>query len=113
MKELIEKLQKQPETVEFENVMQVISDNFNYTPSQFSNGDVVNEAGTNEGSCKIFAFAKLIDLTPEQTLNCFGRFYRKDVLENPEGTDHGNIRNFIKYGWSKVEFVQNPLQLKA
>ena len=113
LKNLIEQLNKQPKTVEFEDVMKVISDNFEYTPTQFSNGNVVNEAGTNEGSCKIFAFAKLANLTPEQTLHCFGRYYRQDVLENPEGEDHANIRNFIKYGWDKVSFEHNALTEKG
>ena len=113
LKNLIEQLTKQPETVEFEDVMKVIADNFDYTPSKFSNGDTVNEAGTNEGSCKIFAFAKLANLTPEQTLHCFGRFYRQDVVENPAGKDHGNSRNFIKYGWDKVNFEKNVLTAKG
>lgn len=112
LKKLLEQLNSQPENVEFEDVMTVVADNFDYTPSQFTNGDTVNEAGTNEGSCKIFAFAKLANLSPEQTLHCFGRFYRKDVLENPEGKDHANIRNFIKYGWDKVSFAQTALTEK-
>jgi hypothetical protein len=65
---------------------------------------VVNESGTNEGSCKIFAFAQLNDLSVEQTLACFGKYYREDVLENPEGNDHGNIRNFMISGWEGVKF---------
>ena len=113
LKNLIEQLNNQPKNVEFEDVMKVISDNFDYTPTQFTNGNAVNEAGTNEGSCKIFAFAKLANLTPEQTLHCFGRYYRQDVVENPEGEDHANIRNFIKYGWGKVNFEQNALTEKG
>lgn len=113
MKNLLEQLNSQPENVEFEDVMEVIANNFDYTPTQFTNGDAVNEAGTNEGSCKIFAFAQLAELTPQQTLHCFGRFYRQDVLENPEGEDHGNIRNFMKFGWGKVSFAQTALVAKA
>lgn len=113
MKNLLEQLNSQPENVEFEDVMEVIANNFDYTPTQFTNGDAVNEAGTNEGSCKIFAFAQLAELTPQQTLHCFGRFYRQDVLENPEGEDHGNIRNFMKFGWEQVSFAQAALVAKA
>ncbi|MBU2871556.1 HopJ type III effector protein [Colwellia sp. E2M01] len=102
--DLINQLDTAPESVSFEQVMQVISDNYNYTPTTFTNGDVANEAGTNEGSCKIFYFAKLNALTAEQTLACFAQYYREDVLKHPEATDHGNIRNFIKFGWDKVEF---------
>jgi hypothetical protein len=102
--DFISQLTSNAEQVSFERVMQVISENYNYLPATFSNGDLVNEAGTNEGSCKIFYFAKLNKLTEQQTLACFGRFYREDVINNPEGNDHGNIRNFMLHGWSKVEF---------
>lgn len=91
------------DTLDFEDTIQVITDNYTYTPSAFQNGDLHNEAGQNEGSCKIFAFAKLQDLDQETTLKCFGRFYQ-DVLNTPEGSDHGNIRNFMHHGWSGIEF---------
>ncbi|MBL4764835.1 MAG: HopJ type III effector protein [Colwellia sp.] len=96
---------KQQETpIEFEQVMQVIKDNYQYQPTSFTNGELVNELGTNEGSCKIFYFAKLNKLSPQQTLACFGRYYRDDVLANPNGNDHANIRNFIQTGWQGIEF---------
>ena len=95
---------KQEASVEFEQVMQVITDNYQYQPTNFTNGEIVNEAGTNEGSCKIFYFAKLNELSPEQTLTCFGRYYRDDVLANPAGNDHGNIRNFMQTGWQGIDF---------
>ncbi|EAR62249.1 HopJ type III effector protein [Neptuniibacter caesariensis] len=97
--------------LDFEDTMQVIADNYIYTASAFSNGDVHNEAGTNEGSCKIFAFAKLNGLEEEKTLKCFGRFYQ-DVLNTPEGDDHGNIRNFMKHGWSGINFESVALVAK-
>ncbi len=97
-------VQKQTATIEFEQVMQVITDNYQYQPAQFRNGELVNEMGTNEGSCKIFYFAQLNKLTAEQTLTCFGRYYREDVLAHPNGNDHGNIRNFMKTGWQGIEF---------
>ncbi len=102
--DFISQLNVSAEQVSFEQVMQVISENYHYSPATFRNGDLLNEAGTNEGSCKIFYFAKLNKLTEQQTLACFGRFYREDVINNPESTDHGNIRNFMLHGWSKVEF---------
>jgi len=96
---------KQPQqTIEFEQVMQVIQDNYQYQPTCFTNGELVNDIGTNEGSCKIFYFAKLNKLSPEQTLACFGRYYRDDVLANPSGSDHANIRNFMQTGWQGIEF---------
>lgn len=108
---------KQPEAVEFDEVMQVISQHYDYTPSRFTNGKgemmVVNEAGSNEGSCKIFAFALMNNLNPEQTLACFGRFYREDVLLHPIGTDHANIRNFMQYGWDGIDFSSTALIAKT
>ena len=56
------------------------------------------------GSAKILSLGKLTGLSETETLNLFGRFYRQDVLENPEGTDHANIRNLIKGGWGCVDF---------
>jgi len=104
MNELIRKLSEERCNVEFSDVMDVIAANYRYQPSAFTNGDVVNKAGTNEGSCKIFAFAKLNQLSEQATLNCFGQYYHDDVLKNPDGNDHANIRNFMKTGWSGVSF---------
>jgi hypothetical protein len=85
-------------------------------PTTFTNGagdySVTNNAGDNEGSCKIFAFAKLHSLTEEQTLHCFGRYYREDVLNHPENNDHTNIRLFIKYGWQHILFEDEALNVK-
>jgi len=102
--ELLTQLSLNADEVSFEQVMQVISDNYSYTPASFNNGELLNEAGTNEGSCKIFYFAQLNELSEQQTLACFGRYYFEDVLQNPQGNDHGNIRNFIKTTWQGVEF---------
>ncbi|MCJ8318502.1 MAG: HopJ type III effector protein [Colwellia sp.] len=108
---LILKIKQQPLNVNFDEVIQVIEDNYQYTPTLFINGALENQASTNEGSCKIFSFAKLHALSQEQTLNCFGRYYREDVLGYPNGTDHGNIRNFINSGWDGLKF--SSLALKA
>jgi hypothetical protein len=100
----IDELLITPESVEFTDVIEIINRHYRYKPASFINGDLQNEAGTNEGSCKIFYFAQLHELTEQQTLNCFGHYYRDDVLKNPDGNDHGNIRNFIKTGWQQVTF---------
>lgn len=102
----IELIKTSPEAIEFDQVMEVIAEYYTYTPTRFTNGKgenmIVNEAGTNQGSCKNFAFAQLNALDREQTLACFGRYYREDVLAHPEGTDHANIRNFVHYGWEGI-----------
>ncbi|CAA0114892.1 Uncharacterised protein [BD1-7 clade bacterium] len=109
---LLDTLNNQPETVQFADVIAHIESNYNYTPTRFTNADAVNDAGTNEGSCKIFAFAQLNNLPEAQTLMLFGDFYRNDVLENPEGTDHANIRNFIQHGWAGINFDGTALSAK-
>lgn len=107
---------KAGDALDFEHTIAMISANFNYTPTRFSNGlsdtKVINEAGKNEGSCKIFAFAKLMQLDEDSTLKCFGRFYQ-DVLNTPEATDHMNIRNFMKDGWTGIHFEGEALTTKS
>ncbi len=109
---LISTITTQPEQVSFEEVMETISEHYHYTPSRFVNGELVNESSTNEGSCKIFAFAKDNNLSEPQTLACFGRYYTDDVLKHPEGNDHGNIRNFMVSGWGGIRFDTKPLTKK-
>ncbi|CAD7797892.1 hypothetical protein CHRY9390_00245 [Chryseobacterium aquaeductus] len=109
---LIEKLKNSNEIIDFNDVITFIDENYDFTPTKFTNGNAVNEAGLNNGSCKIFSFAKLNDLSKEDTLSLFGAFYREDVLKNPEGTDHQNIRNFIEYGWDGISFEGEALKRK-
>jgi len=78
----------------------------------FSCGELASSSEQNQGSAKIFSFAKLNGLDKDATLQLFGRFYRDDVLKNPDGTDHGNIRNFMKSGWDGVVF-SDGLALKV
>ncbi|MEZ9159722.1 HopJ type III effector protein [Vibrio lentus] len=110
---LLNTLTQAPESIQFEDTMQVIEANYDFSESEFRNGDVVNTAGQNNGSCKIFAFGLAQELSPEQTLACFGQFYRNDVLGFPENTDHQNIRNFMVHGWSGVQFSQPALIAKS
>ena len=113
----IEQIKITPEKTEFKDVIEIIDNNYRYTPTRFVNGtdseNIINAAGENEGSCKIFSFARLHQLDKRQTLNCFGQYYREDVLKNPEGSDHANIRTFIKYGWPHIEFDNTALKKKG
>jgi hypothetical protein len=99
--------------VSFDETIAAIAESYHYYATEFSNGlnedTLVNQAGTNEGSCKIFAFAQIHQLDQQQTLNLFGDYYRLDVLNNPNGTDHRNIRNFMKYGWEGICFKGQAL----
>jgi len=105
-------LKNNPQNNSFEATMNVIDKNYNFTPTEFKNGDLINSENENNGSCKIFSFARMHDLSETETLQCFGDYYRKDVLENPNNTDHQNIRNFMKTGWSGISFSSAALTVK-
>jgi len=105
----LNKLNTSPATVEFTETMATVEANYNFTETKFSNGKTVNESGQNSGSCKLFAFAKLNNLDKEQTLACFGVYYREDVLQHPDADDHQNIRNFMIYGWDGICFEGEAL----
>ena len=107
---MLEKIKNNPEQTDFAELIAYIDQNYAFSPTRFVNGEAVNEAGQNNGSCKVFSYAKMHGLDAQQTLHCFGDYYRKDVLSNPEGTDHQNIRNFIKFGWEGVKFEGEALK---
>jgi len=111
--ELISQIKSVPETVQFRDVMDVISAHYTFTPTGFWNGNLYNQPGENEGSCRIFAFARLNGLDEQETLHCFGDYYRQDVCANPDGDKHANIRNFMKTGWAGVQFDTPPLTNKS
>ena len=105
-------LKSTPKSISFEDTISIIDNNYDFTPSHFTNGNIENKANENNGSCKIFSFAKRHELPEDLTLNCFGDYYRKDVLENPEADDHQNIRNFIQSGWAGISFESDALSSK-
>jgi hypothetical protein len=102
---------------DFEDVIAYINAHYDYTPTRFTNGlgadPVVNDAGKNEGSCRLFALAQQLKLSEADTVQLFGRFYRHDVLKHPEGTDHANIRRFLKDGWAGIQFEGQALAPQA
>lgn len=100
----LDKIKSTPEKVDFSELMDVIEHHYSFTPTAFENGDLQNDAGENSGSCKLFSFAKMNNLSEEQTLVCFGAYYREDVLQNPDAENHQNIRNFMKSGWAGISF---------
>ncbi len=110
--EFLEQLRNDPQSIAFADTIETIDFYYAFTPTAFKNGDYLNEDGQNNGSCKILAFAQLHQLSQEETLHCFGTYYRNDVLKNPEGTDHQNIRNFMVTGWEGISFEGKPLQTK-
>lgn len=112
LNEFLNYLNESPESVAFDETMKVIDVHYHFTPTAFVNGELTNNAGENNGSCKIFAFGKINGLSEAATLACFGDYYRQDVLQNPEGTDHQNIRNFMKTGWQGIQFQGQALTAK-
>ncbi len=92
----------------FADVIAFIEENYTYTPSAFTNGNQENAVDQNQGSAKVFAFAKMNNLTQDDTLKLFAEHY-ETVLQTPNGTDHNNIRQFIENGWDGVRFENEVL----
>ena len=107
------RLETAPETIEFPDVIALINNLYTFIPTGFRNHEIYNEAGQNTGSCKLFSFARLHELSETQTLALFGAYYRADVLRTPDGDSHPNIRQFIKTGWDEIEFDGVPLRAKG
>ncbi|QOY70722.1 HopJ type III effector protein [Pseudomonas sp. OST1909] len=96
----------------FADTLAFIADGYDYQPQAFTNGDVENAAGQNEGSCKTLGLALLEGLSDQEALLAFGEHYRS-VVATPEGSDHGNIRALIKQGLGGVTFTTLPLTRKS
>lgn len=109
----LQRLRATPEQIEFADSIATIEAHYDYSPTAFRNGGIDNAAGQNGGSCKILAFAKLQNLSVGETLACFGRYYRVDVLQHPDASDHQNIRNFMRSGWAGVAFDGEALRARS
>jgi hypothetical protein len=109
---MINTIRSKPDEIQFGEVISYIDEHYTFTPTAFSNGDIVNDKGQNNGSCKLLQFALISGLTKEETLSCFGDYYRIEVLQNPDGIDHQNIRNFMKYGFEGLKFKNITLKKK-
>ena len=103
---LIKKLKDNSGT--FKEVLEFIETWYQHQPTAFRNGEAYNEASQNQGSAKVFAFAQLNNLGKEDTLYLFAEHYQS-VLNNPAGTDHQNIRQFMANGWPGVFFEGKAL----
>jgi hypothetical protein len=110
--DFLQQLRSSPESIEFATVMTLIDSLYDFTPTTFRNGAIHNTAGENTGSCKLFAFARRHGLSESETLACFGRYYREDVLLHPDADTHRNIRSFMHSGWHGISFDKNPLTEK-
>lgn len=99
------------QAIPFKEVIEFIDAHYQHQPTAFRNGDTRNEATQNQGSARIFAFAQLNNLPEADTLSLFAEHYQS-VLNTPDGTDHQNIRQFMKHGWSGIHFEGVALQQK-
>lgn len=90
-----------------------VDTHYAFTPTAFQNGETHNAAGANNGSCKLFSFARIHGWNTQRTLAAFGLFYFDHVLKHPEGTDHANIRNFVRFGWDGIRFESEALTPRA
>ncbi len=100
-----------PRSFCFQDFLNLIEEHYHFTPTAFQNGKQYNAAGENNGSCKVFAFASLHQLSKEKTLLLFAEHYQS-VLQTPEAQDHSNIRNFMQFGWESLQLEGEPLQLR-
>jgi hypothetical protein len=96
------------------NVVQVIdfiNDHYEHHPTAFKNGDAYNTESQNQGSARVFSFARLNNLNEQDTRSLFAEHYQS-VLAHPYGTDHQNIRQFMLHGWVGIVFEGQALVAK-
>ena len=98
-------------SVKFADVLAFIEARYQHTPTAFQNGTQLNAATENQGSAKVFSFAKLEGLNQQDTLKLFAEHYAS-VLATPEASDHQNIRQFMQNGWDGVKFEGEALTAK-
>ena len=110
--EYLAKLKSMPEDIEFSELIELIESEYDFQTTAFKNGDINNADNENLGSCKVFSFGQMHGLSADETLSCFGGYYRDDVLQNPNGDDHSNIRSFMQNGWTGIEFSGVALKAK-
>ena len=105
----IASLERGRSELNFTQTLAVIDGHYCFTPTGFKNGSVINAAGENSGSCKVFSFAKLHELSQGMTLAMFAEHYQ-NVLDNPTLDNHANIRAFMISGFDGVVFDDEALK---
>ena len=95
----------------FADVIAYIETRYTHTPTAFKNGQQSNATTENQGSAKVFAFARLNGLDHAQTLSLFAEHYAA-VQATPQASDHQNIRQFMLNGWDGIQFEGQALTAK-
>ncbi len=88
-----------------------IHSEYHYEAKTFSVAGLQSKAGENEGSAKILAFAIDNKLATEETLTLFGQCYQ-EVLDDPDGEIHPNIRLLMVNGIASVKFSEGSCLTK-
>lgn len=89
--------------INFAAVLANIDDQYTHVPTAFKNGDQTNSSTENQGSARALFYARLNNLSKEETLRLFAEHYQ-NVLDNPTANNHQNIRQFMLSGWEGVLF---------
>ena len=105
----IASLKRGPSAIDFSQTLAMIDAHYCFAPTAFKNGGVVNTAGENSGSCKVFSFAHLHKLSQDMTLTMFAEHYQ-NVLDNPTLDNHANIRAFMVSGFDGLVFDDEALE---
>lgn len=95
----------------FADVIAYIEAHYTHTPTAFKNGQQSNATTENQGSARVFAFARLNGLDQAQTLSLFAEHYAA-VQATPQASDHQNIRQFMQNGWDGIAFKGQALTAK-
>jgi len=101
-------LSEEVDTMPFSDIMKTLDLHFTFRPTAFSVGDTKSTENQNQKSLRVLSFAQLLKLSKEQTLKLWGEHY-KQVLQEPEGSSHGNIRAFLKGGFECVNAPQDVI----
>lgn len=104
-------------TICFQDVIRIVHRHYDCVPVAFSTGvgtsrRTDNPAGSNTGSSQLLAFARRLGLDAQTTLTLYAEHYR-DVLAEPDGHSHLNIRAFMANGWAGVSMPIDPLRLRG
>jgi hypothetical protein len=99
--------------VKFNEVMAKVDECYDFSPTAYTSGkgtpkETTNAAGTNNGSCKTFYFARMHGLSEVGAVRLFCEHY-KDVLDTPDGDSHANIRAFMVNGYEGLAFEGEAL----
>ena len=81
-----------------------------------TSGNISGKCGTmkkGKATTRCLPKKKAQSLTKEEALACFGAFYFEEVLNDPTGTGHQNIRNFMNHGFDGLAINGTALSEKG